>query len=68
VKHAAPPIMLLRGMRWGNIGNFWSQAGKKGCAGVPISHPGVQFVYGGLDLHFKAFAIKYSFLSVISVV
>ena len=57
MKRATPPIMLLRGIRCGNIGNLWGQNGKEECMGVPVSQPGVQFVYGGWDLHFKAVVI-----------
>ena len=61
MERAAPPVLLLRGMRCVNIGKFWSQAGKEECMGVPISQPGVQFVYGGWDLHFKA-VVKIKFV------
>ena len=51
MKRAAPLVLLLRGIRCGNIGDFWGQGGKEKCMGVPVSQPGVQFVYGGWDLH-----------------
>ncbi len=53
-KRAAPPALLLSGIRCGNIGNLWGQEGKEECMGVLVSQPGVQFVYGGWDLHAKA--------------
>ena len=58
MKRASLPVLLLRGMRCGNIGKFWSRAGKEECMGVLVSQPGVQFVYEGRDLHFKVVVIK----------
>jgi len=68
VKRIAPSVLLLRGMRCGTIGNFWGQGGKEECMIVPVSQPGVQFVYGGWDLHYKSVVIKVFVLYVIIVV
>ena len=58
MKRADPPVLLLRGIRCGNIGNFWGQGGKEECKGEPFSKPGMQFVYGGWDMHAKDVVTK----------
>ena len=57
MKRGAPSVLVLRVMRFGNIGYFWGQTGKEECMGVPVSQPDVRFVYGGWDLHSKAVVI-----------